>query len=1006
MTVRVLMVDDDSVHLELSEHFLNRQSPDFEIISVETGEEAIKLLEVDSLDAVVCDIDLAKDTMSGLDILEHIRNSGDDVPVIIFTGKSREEFAIQALNLGADYYILKSSTNIEGLYAELSYYILTAVEKRNTKIALRESESKLRQSQKRLAEAQRIAHSGSWVWNIEEDREIWSDEIYRIFGLAPQEFSATYEAFLDSVHPEDRELVKNSVDAAIHKKEQYKIDHRIIRPDGTIRFVHEEGEVTYSDDGKPVQMMGTVQDITERVRVETQLRDERDKAQRYLDLSGTMILALDTEFNITMINRKGCEMLDCNGNEVTGKNWVESFVPERFHADVYGHLTKLLQREYKEGPCCNFTIITRSGEEKIIQCQDTAICDKQGNVTTILCSAQLRATALTEIVQDDTLLIRSTQDRENWWKDAFERSPVAIGIFDSEGLLIDANKAAVELLGVKERENLLGLSLFKDSRLPEKVLENLKKGEVSRFRYKWDFTFVKERSILDTSRTDIVYMDVVLSSLEESKGEMMGYVLYATDYTERQKTENAIKENEEMFRTIFEESPICIELFDSDGLLVGANKKCLEVFGISGREDIIGFDVFADPNTPEYVKDEVREGNTAVYDSRFDFSKVKIHNMYETSKSGIKHLNSVFSPLKYGEGDDLQGFIIHVQDNTDKYLAEQALMESHESYKELYNHALIGLFRVRISDGRILECNDQFANSFGYENRQVLIDGSSFFNDFLQGTDAWNRLKGTIKAHERLVTESVVITKDSKQLWMRFALRIWPDKGYIEGVMADITQEKYAIEMLRKQKEELSDFAHSMNHDLKNILHNMQGFLELVEDENDFSHLKRIQSLIKETVELLDHSVALADAGLTVEKNLVEVDLDRLVRLIAESTVPELIEYVQDPLPVVRADEMKIIQVFRNLLDNAVKHGQPSKIEVKYEERNGTFCIMIRNDGKEIPEAIRSKLFFKGFTTSRSGQGFGLTIAKRIVEAHNWKIQFASARMTTFELIIPRQTTT
>ncbi|MGY5858044.1 MAG: HAMP domain-containing sensor histidine kinase, partial [Candidatus Thorarchaeota archaeon] len=206
--------------------------------------------------------------------------------------------------------------------------------------------------------------------------------------------------------------------------------------------------------------------------------------------------------------------------------------------------------------------------------------------------------------------------------------------------------------------------------------------------------------------------------------------------------------------------------------------------------------------------------------------------------------------------------------------------------------------------------------------------------------------------------------------------------------------------------EELSNFAHSMNHDLKNIFHNMQGFIELVEDENDTSHLKRLQSLIKETTEMLDHSVILADAGLTVEENLVEVDLDHLVRIVAESAVPEMIHYVQDRLPTVRADEMKVTQVFRNLLDNAVKHGQPNRIEVKYEERNGTFCIMIRNDGKEIPEVIRPRLFLKGFTTSKTGQGYGLTIVKRIVEAHDWKIQFSATGMTTFELIIPKQTTT
>jgi len=602
--------------------------------------------------------------------------------------------------------------------------------------------------------------------------------------------------------------------------------------------------------------------------------------------------------------------------------------------------------------------------------------------------------------------MQSVMDRERWWRNAFEKSPASISIFDTEGLLVDANIACVKLLGVKDRESLLGLNLFKSLGLPNGVLDNIKKGEVSKLRYRWDFVTVKEVGILDTSRTDVVYMEAVVSSMKKPDGELIGYIVYATDDTERQISENAMKANEEMFRAIFEESPICIELFDSDGLLVGANKKCFEIFGLEGRGDIIGFDMFKDPNTPEFAKDEVRKGNSVAYESRYDFSKIKIHDLYETSKTGIMHLNCVLSPLKYGREEGLQGYIMHVQDNTDRYLAENALVESRESYKELYNNALIGLFRVRISDGMILECNDQFARSFGFGDRQILIDDSSFFKDFLQSSDTWNRLKSTMKEHERLVTELAITTKDSQRLWMRFSLRMWPEKGHIEGVMADITQEKHALEMLSKQKEELSDFAHSMNHDLKNIFHNMQGFIELVEDENDLSHLIRLQSLIKETGELLDHSVTLADAGLTVEENLVDVDLDHLVRIIAESAIPELIHYVQDPLPVVRADEMKITQVFRNLLDNAVRHGQPSKVEVKYEERNGTFCIMIRNDGKEIPESIRSKLFLKGFTTSKSGHGYGLTIVKRIVEAHDWKIQFSATGMTTFELIIPKQTTT
>ncbi|MHA1576769.1 MAG: PAS domain-containing sensor histidine kinase, partial [Candidatus Thorarchaeota archaeon] len=460
--------------------------------------------------------------------------------------------------------------------------------------------------------------------------------------------------------------------------------------------------------------------------------------------------------------------------------------------------------------------------------------------------------------------------------------------------------------------------------------------------------------------------------------------------------------SEEMFREIFEESPICIELFDSNGILTGANRQTVEIFGVQGVEDLIGFDLFNDSNTPDLVKEELRKGNSISLETIFDFSKVQLHKQYRSSKTGIMHLQCMYSPLHYGRDEGLQGYIIHIQDVTERYVAEHSLMDSRESYKELYNNALIGLFRVRISDGMILECNDQFAKIFNFENSRILIDSSCFFKDFLPSSATWTQLKGTMKKQERLVIALAVTTKDGQRLWMRFSLRMWPDRGYIEGVMADITQEKQALGMLRKQKEELSDFAHTMSHDLKNIFQNMIGFIELMEDENDFTHLERLQALIFETSQLVDHSGALADAGLTVEEKLVMVDLDKLVRLIAESTIPELIEYIQDPLPVVKADEMKVTQIFRNLFDNAVNHGAPTKIEVKLDVRNTNFCIMIRNNGKEILEPARSKLFLKGFTTSKSGQGYGLTIVKRIVEAHDWTIQLIPSHMTSFELIIPK----
>ena len=994
MAIRVLMVDDDPVHLELSKQFLMRQSSDYEIVPAETPEEAMNLLLEESFDAAVCDIDLGENQPSGLDILEQVRVNERDIPVIIFTGKSREEIAIQALNLGADYYIRKSSSKIEGLYAELSYYILTSVEKRRTERALVESEHRLRVSEAKLAEAQRIAHLGHWDWDIVNNHLAWSDEIYRIFGLAPQEFEATYEAFLNSVHEDDKEFVRDSVDKALHENQEYSIDHRVTHGDGKIRVVHETGEVTFDEDGEAIRMMGTVQDITERVQHETLLREERDKAERFLDIAGTMILALDSQYNVTMINQKGCQLLECDEGGIVGTNWIEEHIPESSREEAIEYLSSIVVGG--PGGSCEMVIETPKGVQKKILCQDRVLTDDEGKVTTILCSAQ----EIKSDEKDASLMNETMQFREKWWQGVFDHAPGAIGIFDSEGLLIDINKAGLEILGVKSREKILGLNLFKDSRLPDDVLESVRKGEVYRFDYKWDFEYVAKRGILETSRTDVIYMDVTLSSIKDEKGESQGYVLHVSDMTERKLTETALKANEEMFRTIFEESPICIELFDSDGILVGANKAALDLFGVVAREDFIGFDLFGDPNTPEFVKDSLRRGDIAMTEYRFDFSKVKVNDLYKTSKSGIIHIDCVYSPIRYGKEENLQGFIIHVQDVTSRALAEQALVESRESYKELYNNALVGLFRVRISDGMILECNDQFAESFGFEKKGSMIDDSSYIKDMLVQPKEWEELKKKLREEQRLVTELPVSTMDGERRWMRFSLSIWPDKGYIEGVIADITEQKMALEMLKKQKEELSDFAHTMSHDLKNIFHNMLGFIELIEEEQNLSHLARIRTLLNETGEMVDHSVSLADAGLIIEETE-KVDLTSLAEEVADSIIPESVSYSQDDLPEINADRRKVAQIFRNLFDNAIQHGQPNKIEVRLIRTDGAYRIKVVNNGKIIPEIQRSKIFLRGFTTSKTGQGYGLAIVKRLVEAHGWAIRLLDERETTFEIEIP-----
>ncbi|MBI3354335.1 MAG: PAS domain S-box protein [Nitrospirae bacterium] len=160
----------------------------------------------------------------------------------------------------------------------------------------KQMEQMLKENESRLLNAQRIAHLGSWDWDIVKNTLYWSDEIYRIFGLTLQESGVTYEAFLNSVHPDDRRFVKKSVDAALYDKKPYSINHRIVLPNAAERIVHEQAEVIFDETGRPIRMVGTVNDITDLKQAEELLKKynrelEEKVKERTEDLSVAMVQA-------------------------------------------------------------------------------------------------------------------------------------------------------------------------------------------------------------------------------------------------------------------------------------------------------------------------------------------------------------------------------------------------------------------------------------------------------------------------------------------------------------------------------------------------------------------------------------------------------------------------------------------------------------------------------------------------------------------------------------------
>jgi len=465
----------------------------------------------------------------------------------------------------------------------------------------KQAEESLRQSQQVLSLALEGANLGTWDWDLTTGKATWSERIYSMLGYTPNEFEPNLKNWKRLVHPEDWPKISETLN--LHLEGKLTNFEAIYRTPDKFRKWHwfqAQGTVTEFDAyRKPIRMTGVVADITERIAAEGALRQSEEKYKTLVEESFDGILIIK-ETKIIFANSRLCQMMGYSKEELEGMDhWLtlhpdfRDVVRERSLARMRGESVPAhyqVKQQRKDGSAFDAEVHARA-----IEIQGAP-------------GVQVWIKDISERKQAENAL-RETEER---FRTAFQTSPDPISISRlSDGVFVEVNDGFTELSGFT-REEVIGKSSFD---------MNIWHNPADRDRL---ITELNERGHVTNLEAEFRQKDgSVRTGLMSARVVVLGgepQILSVTrDVEDWKKAEQALRESEEKYRTLFEDSRDAVYITTRDGKLVDANQAFLDLFGFSREEaenmDILG--IYIDPaDRTRFQRDIERSGSLKDYEIR------------------------------------------------------------------------------------------------------------------------------------------------------------------------------------------------------------------------------------------------------------------------------------------------------------------------------------------------------------------------------------------------------
>jgi len=431
----------------------------------------------------------------------------------------------------------------------------------------------LRKSEARLAEAQRLAHLGWWEWDLLLDRVEWSDELYRIFGLDRATFAVSYEAFLSLVHPEDRPIVRQTIEGILRDHRPFVYQARIVRPDGSIRTILARGQLeTDAPDRRPERMLGTVQDVTEQIGIESALRRSNTLLQAQQEAALDGIVVVDEHRAIVGYNQRFLELWGLDEAVMERRSVqpvLEAIRPQI--ADLEGYLERV--QYLLQHPLESSRDEIRLLDGRVFERYSAPVHSQQGEYFGRVWYFR----DMTEHMR----LVDELREKERRFRGIFNQTFQFIGLLAPDGRVIDINRTALDSAGIRLAD-VVGRPFWETawwSHSPP-LQERLKAA----IRAAAQGQFERFEMFAPTAEGRMLTIDFSLKPVADELGRVVMLIPEGRDITERKQVEEQLQESERRFRAIFEGAGVGIDLVTLEGRFIETNRALQEILGYSGDE--------------------------------------------------------------------------------------------------------------------------------------------------------------------------------------------------------------------------------------------------------------------------------------------------------------------------------------------------------------------------------------------------------------------------------------